>query len=189
MHQRCNASSPPRRSRFTFRRLSAPTLFALLAALHAHRAPHALPAREAQTLGAGGQSTYDALLKLDESWSSPRGELPPPRDIVFDEPDAPLETPEYDAVVCGGNIDLLATALVLKGLRVAVLEAGELRGREQDWNASRKEVDELVAAGVLTREEADEVIGIEFNPVRCGFPAATTCGSPTCSTSACAPSG
>ena len=127
---------------------------------------------EAQTLGAGGQSTYDALLKLDESWSKLRkGELPPPRDIVFDEPDAPLETPEYDAVVCGGNIGiLLATALVLKGLRVAVLEAGELRGREQDWNASRKEVDELVAAGVLTREEADEVIGIEFNPVRCGFP-------------------
>ena len=127
---------------------------------------------EAQTLGAGGQSTYDALLKLDESWAKlRRGELPPPRDIVFDEPDAPLETPEYDAVVCGGNIGiLLATALVLKGLRVAVLEAGELRGREQDWNASRKEVDELVAAGVLTREEADEVIGIEFNPVRCGFP-------------------
>ena len=119
---------------------------------------------EAQTLGAGGQSTYDALLKLDESWSKLRkGELPPPRDIVFDEPDAALETPEYDAVVCGGNIGiLLATALVLKGLRVAVLEAGELRGREQDWNASRKEVDELVEAGVLTREEADEVIGIEL---------------------------
>eukprot|EP00966_Prymnesium_polylepis_P224003 5182218-Prymnesium_polylepis.1 len=29
---------------------------------------------------------------------------------------------------------------------------------------------ELVAAGVLSLEEVDEVIGIEFNPVRCGFP-------------------
>jgi glycine/D-amino acid oxidase-like deaminating enzyme len=60
---------------------------------------------------------------------------------------------------------------VLRGLRVAVLEAGELRGREQDWNASRKEVMELVEAGILSLEEATEqVIGIEFNPVRCGFP-------------------
>ena len=29
---------------------------------------------------------------------------------------------------------------------------------------------ELVEAGVLSKEEAEEVIGIEFNPVRCGFP-------------------
>ena len=44
------------------------------------------------------------------------------------------------------------TTLVSQGpLRVAVLEAGELRGRAQDWNASRKEVMELVEAGVLSR--------------------------------------
>jgi hypothetical protein len=59
---------------------------------------------------------------------------------------------------------------VLKGLRVAVLEAGPLRGRNQDWNASRKEVMELVEAGILSLDEVDEIIGIEFNPVRCGFP-------------------
>ena len=73
-------------------------------------------------------------------------------------------------VVVGGNLGiLLATALAVRGLRVAVVEAGALRGRNQDWNASRKEVMELVRAGVLTAEEAEEVIGIEFNPVRCGF--------------------
>ena len=127
---------------------------------------------EAQTGGAGGATTYDALLRLDEGWSKLRsGQMPPVREVVFEEPDAPAETAEYDLVVCGGNIGiLLATALAVKGLRVAVLEAGELRGRPQDWNASRKEVMELVEAGVLSREEADEVIGIEFNPVRCGFP-------------------
>ena len=131
-----------------------------------------VPDNDVQTGGAGGQSTYDALLRLDESWTKlRRGELPPPRDIVFEEPSAPTETPDYDVCVCGGNIGiLLATALVLRGVRVAVLEAGALRGREQDWNASRKEVEELIEAGVLTREEAEEVIGIEFNPVRCGFP-------------------
>ena len=59
--------------------------------------------------------------------------------------------------------------LQVRGLKVAVVEAGALRGRNQDWNASRKEVLELVRAGVLSKEEAEQVIGIEFNPVRCGF--------------------
>ena len=127
---------------------------------------------EAQTGSAGGATTYEGLLRLDENWSKLRaGQMPPVREVVFDEPNAATETPEYDLVVCGGNIGiLLATALVLKGLRVAVLEAGPLRGRPQDWNASRKEVMELVEAGVLSLEDAEEVIGIEFNPVRCGFP-------------------
>ena len=127
---------------------------------------------EAQTGGAGGQSTYESLLRLDEAWTKLRaGEVPPPPQVVFEEPDgAAVTSTDFDVIVCGGNIGiLLATALVLRGLRVAVLEAGALRGREQDWNASRKEVDELVAAGVLTPAEAEEVIGIEFNPVRCGF--------------------
>ena len=122
---------------------------------------------DAQTGGAGGQTTYEALLRLDDAWTKLRsGELPPPRDIVFEEPDAPVEAADFDVVVCGGNIGiLLATALVLRGLRVAVLEAGVLRGREQDWNASRKEVMELVEAGIISQEEVAEVIGIEFNPV------------------------
>ena len=59
---------------------------------------------DVQTGGAGGQSTYAALLKLDESWAKLRkGELPPPRDIVFEEPNSPTETADYDVIVCGGN--------------------------------------------------------------------------------------
>ena len=73
---------------------------------------------EEQSLGAGGQTTYEALLRLDEAWTKLRtGDLPRPRKIVTEEPNAPVETPEYDLVVCGGNIGiLLATALVLRGL-------------------------------------------------------------------------
>ena len=37
--------------------------------------------------------------------------------------------------------------------------------RVQDWNVSRKELQELVHAGVLTQTEIEEVISIEFNPV------------------------
>ena len=110
---------------------------------------------EVQTGGAGGATTYEALQRLDQSWAKLRsGQMPPVREVVFDEPEGPIETAEYDLVVCGGNIGiLLATALAIKGLRVAVLEAGALLGRPQDWNASRKEVMELVEAGVLSLED------------------------------------
>jgi hypothetical protein len=37
--------------------------------------------------------------------------------------------------------------------------------RVQEWNVSRKELQELVHAGVLTQAEVEEVISIEFNPV------------------------
>eukprot|EP00308_Calcidiscus_leptoporus_P006418 CAMPEP_0119389872 /NCGR_PEP_ID=MMETSP1334-20130426/111133_1 /TAXON_ID=127549 /ORGANISM="Calcidiscus leptoporus, Strain RCC1130" /LENGTH=95 /DNA_ID=CAMNT_0007412215 /DNA_START=75 /DNA_END=358 /DNA_ORIENTATION=- len=77
-----------------------------------------------QTGGAGGATTYDALLRLDDTWRKLRaGELPPAKQVVFDEPNAAFETATYDLIVAGGNIGiLLATALVLRGLRVAVLE-------------------------------------------------------------------
>ena len=119
--------------------------------------------------GAGGQSTYESLLGFNAAWEKLKaGEVARPRQVV--SPGATPSAADYDLVVVGGNLGiLLATALAVRGLRVAVVEAGVLRGRNQDWNASRKEVLELVRAGVLTMEEVEQVIGIEFNPVRCGF--------------------
>ena len=150
-----------------------------------------LDGADEQSGGAGGATTYEALLRLDDAWTKLRaGELPPPRKIVFEEPEAAAETPDYDLVVAGGNIGiLLATALVLRGLRVAVLEAGPLRGRAQDWNASRKEVMELVEAGVISLDEVDEIIGVSFNPVRCGFPGGEDVWLNASSTWACGPIG
>lgn len=47
--------------------------------------------------------------------------------------------------VCGGTLGIfLACALQQAGLRVAVLERGPLRGRAQEWNISRAELQELV---------------------------------------------
>ncbi|KAL1500610.1 hypothetical protein AB1Y20_013262 [Prymnesium parvum] len=129
--------------------------------------------REAQTGGAGGQSTYESLLALEARWARLRaGETRPPPALVDDACSATASgrAVQYDVAVAGGNIGvLLAAALAARGLRVAVVEAGELRGREQDWNASRKEVEELVRLGVLRAEEAERIVAIEFNPVRCGF--------------------
>lgn len=39
----------------------------------------------------------------------------------------------------------------------------------QEWNLSRKEVGELIEQGLLTKEEVEECITSEFNPVRAGF--------------------
>jgi len=77
-------------------------------------------------------------------------------------------------VVCGGTLGVfLATTLALRGFKVALIEKGPLRGREQDWNVSRKELQELVKAGVITQDEVDQVISIEFNPSRVAFEGGT----------------
>jgi hypothetical protein len=47
---------------------------------------------------------------------------------------------DYDVVVCGGTLGIFfAAALQLRGItKIAVLEAGKLKGREQEWNISSK---------------------------------------------------
>ena len=86
--------------------------------------------------GAGGQSTYESLLGFNAAWEKLKaGEVARPRQVV--SPGATPSAADYDLVVVGGNLGiLLATALAVRGLRVAVVEAGVLRGRNQDWNAA-----------------------------------------------------
>ena len=77
---------------------------------------------------------------------------------------------DYDVTLCGGTLGIfIAMALQLKGHNVAVIEAGKLMGREQEWNISMKELDELIDMGVLTTEDVDEAIKTEFPGCRAGF--------------------
>ena len=64
---------------------------------------------------------------------------------------------------------LLACALQLSGHRVAVVEAGPLRGRAQDWNTSADELQALVRAGVLDASELAVVAPLRFGPMACRF--------------------
>lgn len=51
----------------------------------------------------------------------------------------------YDVVVAGGTLGIfVATALACQGFHVAVIERGVLAGRTQEWNISRKELQEAV---------------------------------------------
>lgn len=127
--------------------------------------------------GAGGGTSWETLMRLDAAWEATRstkgGDAGPAPQFVKEMTTESIAEggPQYDVVVCGGTIGIVfACALQLRGYRVAVVERSpELRGREQDWNISMKELRELVAAGLLMEEELDAAVGIVFNPMRCVF--------------------
>lgn len=73
----------------------------------------------------------------------------------------------YDVVVCGGTLGIFAAvALQRAGLAVVLLERGPLRGREQEWNLSRKELHELAEVSLLL--DAYEGLGLLDRPAVCG---------------------
>ncbi|KAK6120626.1 hypothetical protein DH2020_045621 [Rehmannia glutinosa] len=130
--------------------------------------------------GAGGAYSYNALKRLDGLWSSICSASPvvqEPQQVVSNVPGLFREsekaekcTDMFDVLVCGGTLGIfIAAALSCRGLRVGIVEKSALRGREQEWNISRKELLELVEVGVLTEDDIDHVISSSFNPNRCGF--------------------
>ncbi|NJR52300.1 MAG: FAD-binding oxidoreductase [Leptolyngbyaceae cyanobacterium CSU_1_3] len=110
------------------------------------------------------------LRRTDELWRSLRANTLPVSTVV-QESDEWLETVDWDVVICGGTLGiLLGAALAQKGWRVALLERGILRGRAQEWNISRNELQVFVELGLLTEEELQKgAIATEFNPVRVSF--------------------
>jgi lycopene cyclase CruP len=82
----------------------------------------------------------------------------------------PLGTPDWDVVVCGGTLGILiSTALQKRGWRVALIERGILRGREQEWNISRKELEVFLELDLLGETELEQAIATEYNPARITF--------------------
>ncbi|PZU99257.1 MAG: FAD-dependent oxidoreductase [Pseudanabaena sp.] len=77
---------------------------------------------------------------------------------------------EFDVIVCGGTLGIfIASALQMRGWRVAVIEQGLLRGRAQEWNISRQELNVFIELGLLTEAELNKVIATVYNPARVGF--------------------
>ncbi|GAB2233793.1 hypothetical protein Droror1_Dr00003022 [Drosera rotundifolia] len=130
--------------------------------------------------GAGGAYSYSALKRLDQLWSAictaPAVAAEPPEIVssvpgLFSQPQlAGKAIDKFDVLVCGGTLGIfIAAALEAKGLKVGVVERNVLKGREQEWNISRKELLELVKAGVLFKEDIEQATAVKFNPSRCGF--------------------
>ncbi|KAK1416666.1 hypothetical protein QVD17_25781 [Tagetes erecta] len=129
--------------------------------------------------GAGGVYSYEALKRLDNLWSTicsaQTGQEA--KQVVTNAPGlftqsdmTNKQVDRFDVLVCGGTLGIfIATALSLKGLRVGVVERNLLKGREQEWNISRKELLELVEVGILTEDDIEQATTSVFNPNRCGF--------------------
>ncbi|KAA8524733.1 hypothetical protein F0562_011156 [Nyssa sinensis] len=130
--------------------------------------------------GAGGAYSYSALKRLDQLWSSicsAQTVVQEPQKVVSSLPGlfshsdlADKEVDKFDVLVCGGTLGIfIATALSSKGLRVGIVERNILKGREQEWNISRKELLELLEVGILAEADIEQATAAIFNPNRCGF--------------------
>ncbi|KAF4394494.1 hypothetical protein G4B88_018644 [Cannabis sativa] len=130
--------------------------------------------------GAGGAYSYSALKRLDQLWTgicSAQTVVQEPQKVVSTNPGlfsnselANKALDKFDVIVCGGTLGVfIATALCSKGLRVAIVEKNVLKGRDQEWNISRKELLELVKVGILAEDDIEEITAAKFNPNRCGF--------------------
>ncbi|MBG1241914.1 FAD-binding oxidoreductase [Nostoc sp. NZL] len=97
-----------------------------------------------------------------------------PVPTLVKESQQPLGVVDFDVLICGGTLGILiGCALAVKGLRVALMERGILRGREQEWNISRKELDVFVELNLLTEEELASAIATQYNPARVSFAGGT----------------
>lgn len=122
------------------------------------------------------RNPYRGLQRADALWHDYRhGKIPTPA-VVSTQTD-PLgvaqgdsQLPLYDVVICGGTLGvLLGATLARRGWRVALLERGVLKGREQEWNISRHELGVFVDLGLLSQTELDVAIATEYNPARIRF--------------------
>ncbi|CAM0909069.1 unnamed protein product [Alopecurus aequalis] len=128
--------------------------------------------------GAGGAYSYEALKRLDRICSSiceDQGDSKVPEIVTriqgpLVDSDIGSDSKIFDVLVCGGTLGIfIATALSYKGLRVGIIERNIIKGREQEWNISRKELMEIVEVGILSEEEVEQIISSDFNPNRCAF--------------------
>ena len=102
------------------------------------------------------------LTSLRENTTSPT--------IVITENNQTLGNCDWDVVLCGGTLGILIGSILAKNnWRVALLERGILRGRDQEWNISRKELEVFLELELLTEVEITQIIASEYNPARIGF--------------------
>lgn len=113
------------------------------------------------------------LRKSDRILASLRADKAPIPSVVK-ENNQLLDTVDWDVIVCGGTLGILiGCALAVRGVKVGLIERGILRGREQEWNISRKELEVFVELNLLTHAELEIAIATEYNPARVSFSGGT----------------
>lgn len=109
------------------------------------------------------------LRNADELWQATKSGPRPAPEVMTQQPDK-LGLVQYDALICGGTLGiLLGAALAAKGWQVALIERGELRGRDQEWNISLRELATFIRLGLLTQQQIEAAIASHYNPARIAF--------------------
>ncbi|MBD2214215.1 FAD-binding oxidoreductase [Nostoc linckia FACHB-104] len=118
-------------------------------------------------------NVMEGLRRADRTLASLRADRAPIPMVVKENPQL-LDYVDWDVIVCGGTLGILiGCALAVKGLKVGLIERGILRGREQEWNISRKELEVFLELNLLTNAELEEAIATEYNPARVSFQGGT----------------
>src|SRR6476619_5414232 len=109
------------------------------------------------------------LRRVDDLWYKLRHQqLTIP--TVVQASQEPLAAADWDVVICGGTLGMfIGAAVAQRGWRVALVERGVLRGREQEWNISRQELQVFVELGLLTESDLEQAIATKYNPARISF--------------------
>ncbi|MDJ0658233.1 MAG: FAD-binding oxidoreductase [Crocosphaera sp.] len=115
------------------------------------------------------ENTLKGLKFADSRWQALRNnKLTPP--TVITQSQETLNEFDADIIICGGTLGILiATTLQKKGYRIILIEKGKLKGREQEWNISRQELNTFVELDVLSDKELEQAIATEYNPARVSF--------------------
>lgn len=120
-------------------------------------------------LGNRQDKALDNLRKADSFWTALKKE-----EITYNE--VITKAKKYigqldcEVVICGGTLGiLLGTALQKIGIKTTIVERGLLKGREQEWNISRQELEVFCELELLTEDELNRAIATQYNPGRLGF--------------------
>ena len=114
-------------------------------------------------------NVLERLRRADQQWQSLRSETLAVKTVIQENQEK-LGATDWDVVISGGTLGiLLAAALQQQGWRVALIERGILRGRDQEWNISRQELATFVDLELLTETELEQAIVTEYNPARVSF--------------------
>lgn len=109
------------------------------------------------------------LRSADQLWQSLRTQPPLIPDVIQNSPH-PLGAVDWDIVISGGTLGiLLGATLQQQGWRVALLERGILRGRDQEWNISQKELEVFLELNLLSPTQLNQAIASQYNPARVSF--------------------
>ncbi len=114
-------------------------------------------------------NVLERLRRVDQFWSALRSQKIDATEVVRNSL-VEIGKPNTDLVICGGTLGiLLGAALQQLGWQVILIERGVLKGREQEWNISRKELEVFMDLELLTERELEIAIATEYNPARVSF--------------------